>query len=287
MSRTVEQCNALIVNGLVTSYANAGMTIDPTAWSAANHMRLMCHTYAIAQSVGEQLQDVVLADMATIQAKSSAATPLWLQDKAFKFQYSATNPQALVNVNGVTQYATENAALRITKAAAVRTTITNNVEIKVAKNEPLEAFTSTELTAIQDYFNQVGAAGITYDLVSRNSDKLYIEADIYYQGLYSAVIQANVIAALDAYMLNLSKTRFGGDIQHTDLLVVIKGVTGVNDAVIHKASARYDSQALGAGVDLVLAGAEVNRKYTMYSGYIVQETTAGSTFADTLNFIAE
>lgn len=287
MSRTVEQCNALIVNGLVTSYSNEGITIDPTAWSKANHMRLMCYTYAIAQSVGEQLQDVVLADMQEVQAKSAAATPLWLQDKAFKFQYSATNPQTLVNVNGVTQYVTENAALRITKAAAVRTTIANHVLIKVAKNEPLEAFTPTELTAIQDYFNQVGAAGITYDLVSLASDKLYIDAEIFYQGLYSAVIEANVIAALDAYLINLSKTRFGGDIQHTDLLVVIKSVEGVNDAVINRVSARYNSQALFGGIDLVLAGAEVNRKYTMTSGYIVQETTAANTFADTLTFTAE
>lgn len=287
MSRTVEQCNAYIVNGLVASYANEGITIDPTAWSSTNHMRLLCYAYAIGQSLGEQLQDLVLADMQEVQAKSAAASPLWLQDKAFKFQYSGTNPQTLVNVGGVTQYAVENPALRITKAAAVRTTIANHVLIKVAKNEPLVAFAALELTAIQDYFNQVGAAGITYDLVSLDADKLYIEGEIFYQGLYSAVIQANVIAAIESYLLTLSQKRFGGDIQHTDLLVVIKSVEGVNDAVIERVAARQDSQALFGGIDLVLAGAEVNRKYTMASGYIVQETTAANTFADTLTFTAE
>nr|WP_298660775.1 hypothetical protein [uncultured Flavobacterium sp.] len=287
MARSVQECNAYIVDNLVTTFATEGVTIDPTLWSKANRMRMMCYSFAIAQSLGEQIQDINLEAMQTVLDKSAAASPLWLQDKAFKFQYSATNPQVLTVVNGVVQYPTENAALRIIKACAVNPTLANHVNIKVAKNAPLEALSSTELTAAQGYFDQIGAAGITYDLISLDPDQLYIKATIYYNSLYSAVIQSSVIDALDNYLLGLSVTRFGGDILLSDIAKVIKEVAGVNDVVFDRVAARYDSQTLLAGIDLVLAGTEQNRKYSMAAGYMIQETTSGSTFADTLTFIAE
>ncbi len=285
--RSVQECNAFIVNNLVTTFAAEGVTINPALWSKTNRIRLMCYSYAIAQSLGEQIQGITLADAQEVLDKSAAASALWLQDKAFKFQYSSTNPQVLTTINGVVQYPVINEALRIIKACAVNTTLANHVNIKVAKNAPLEALSNTELTAVQGYFNQIGAAGITYNVISLDPDQLYIKADIYFNSLYASVIQTAVIEALDNYLLGLSVDRFGGDILLSDITQVIKSVDGVNDVVFERVAARYDSQTLLGGIDLVLAGTEINRRYNMSAGYMIQETTSGSTFADLLTFIPE
>jgi hypothetical protein len=68
---------------------------------------------------------------------------------------------------------------------------------------------------------------------------------------------------------------------------MIRNIEGVNDVVLQNVAARYDSQAFGAGIDLVLNGDWQNRKYLTGAGYIIQEDTAGQTFADSLNFIPE
>jgi len=55
-------------------------------------LRNICYVYAIAQALFEQLNDLAIEQMNEIQSISAAATPLWIQNKMFKFQYSATNP---------------------------------------------------------------------------------------------------------------------------------------------------------------------------------------------------
>jgi hypothetical protein len=287
MARTVQECNNYIVTNLVTTFANAGITVNPSLWSQTNLLRLMCYIFAVAQSLAEQVYDVYINDIQTIQNNSTAASKRWLQDRAFRFQYSSVNPQYVAYLGGAIDYPVINKSLRITTACAIQSSVSNIVNIKVAKGSPLGAFSSLEKTAIQDYFNTIGTAGITYNLISLPSDKLYIKGDIYYKGVYSAVIQANVINAINSYLENLSKDRFGGDILLSDLKSMIRGIEGVSDISIERISCRTDSQVLFAGLDLVVGFDEVSRKYSMDSGYMIQETTALNTFADTLNFIPE
>jgi hypothetical protein len=289
MARTVQECYDYIVTNLVTTFAAEGVTINPALWSKTNNIRLMCYSVAVAQSLSEQLQDVNISKMQAIQLASSAANIQWLQTTILKFQYSATTPQVLTILAGIPQYTIENAALRIVTSCAIQVPVLTGVcNIKVAKGtSTLAALSAPELTSLQSYIDIIGCAGINYIVSSTTSDKLYIKADVYYKGDYQPVIQANVITAIDDYLLNLSKTRFGGDVLMSDLELLIKGVDGVNDVKFDRVSLRYDAQSLFAGINLTLAGTVVNRKYLMGSGYAIQETTVGSTFADTLNFIAE
>lgn len=289
MARTVQQCNDYIVTNLVATFAAEGITINPTLWSKTNVIRLMCYSAAIAQSLSEQLQDLNIEKMQDIQSKSSAPNALWLQDTIFKFQYSSTTPQNLTIIGGVGQYPIINDALRIITACAIQAPVVTGVcNIKVAKGATtLAALSAPELTALQSYIDILGSAGINYICSSTNSDKLYIKADIYYKGDYSLVIQSNVINAINSYLANLSRTRFGGDILMSDIELLIRSIDGVNDVKFDRVSLRYDSQALFAGIDLTLAGTLINRKYLMGAGYAIQETTVGATFSDTLNFIAE
>ena len=288
MARTVQECNTYIVSNLVTQFAAVGITITPTLWSTRNFLRLICYTFAIAQSLLEQLQDIAIAKMQVIQDASAAGSAKWIQDAAFKFQYSATTPQYLVTVSGVVQYPLINEALRIVTACSVSTNFANQVLVKVAKGtSTLTTLTTPELTALQSYILQKGTVGISYVVSSTAADKIRIEGTIYYQGIYSSVINTNVITALNTYLANLSKTNFGGDILVSDLETLIRQVEGVNDVIFERVSCRLDSAVVLTGVDLVLAGDWVLRKYTSGAGYLLEENTVGHTFTNTLTFIAE
>ena len=287
MARTVQECYEYITTNLTTQFAAVGITIDPNLWSKRNYMRLLCYTFAIAQSLFEQLADISIAKMQDIQNKSAAATKAWIQDKMFKFQYSATTPQNVAIVNGVPQYPQEIEEFKIITACSVTSTVTQTVNIKVAKGDPLAALAAGELTAAQDYINTIGTAGVTYVVQSSNPDRLYIKATIYYKGIYSAVIQQRVIDTLDAWMLNLSKTDFNGYVYVAELQKAIDNIEGVNDVFLEDVDARYSTQSFGGGISLVDAGDVLQRRYLTGAGYIIQEDTVSQTFADTLTFVAE
>lgn len=287
MARTVAQCNTLLVDSLVAQFAAVGITIDPTKWSTRNLMRLICYTIAIGQSTLEQLWDVAIASMTSVQQKAIAGSFAWLQDRIFRFQYSPTSPQLLVVTNGTADYATIDETLRIIDACAISSTIANTVNIKVATGSPLAALSTPQLNAVQSYVYNIGIAGITYNVTSANADRLYLEGTIYYDGSYSAIILNNVINGVTNYLNNLSKTRFGGDILMSDIEVYVKSIEGVNDVIFERVACRYASQSIFGGIDLVLYGDWINRKYTTYSGYLFPEDTTGYTITDKITFIAE
>ena len=287
MARTVQECNDYLVTQLVAQLGSIGITINPNTWSARNLLRAVCYTFAVAQSLSEQLQDIQIAKMQEILEKSASGSAKWLQDAVFRFQYSAATPQYLTNVGGVVEYPIVIPSLRIVTACSVTSNFANQVLVKVAKGTTLTTLTSPEVTALQAYVLLKGTAGISYVVSSTASDKIRIEGSIYYQGIYASVINTNVITALNTYLANLSKTNFGGDIKVSDLETLIRQIEGVNDVVFERVSCRLNSQTVLNGVDLVLAGDWVLRKYTSGAGYLVEETTASHTFTDTLTFIAE
>ena len=288
MARTVAQCNTYIVNNLVATFAAQGITINPTNWSQTNLLRLICYSFAIAQSLAEQLMDIYTANVQTIQNNSAAGSPQWIQDKVFKFQYSSTTPQNVVMTNGVPSYPVVNPALRIVTACAVSSGLPMFVSVKAAKGSTtLSALSASELSALQNYVTYIGNVGIVYTVTSQDPDRLYLEGEIYYNGSYSSVIATNVINALDEYLLNLSRERFGGDILVSDIEGVIKSVEGVNDVALEVIRPRYNSQAFGAGTTLKTGYDLIQRKYTSSAGYLIQEDTVGETFTDKLTFVPE
>lgn len=287
MARTVEQINQYIVDQLVANFASIGITIDPTKWSKRNMLRQICFTEATQTALLEQLMDVYQQTIENTAAKAPAASAKWVQDKMFKFQYSATDPQIIALVDTVPTYPTINEALRIITACSVTSDVSNETLIKVAKGNPFEALTSLEKSAAQGYINTIGIAGINYVIVSLNSDKIYIDADIYYQGQYASVIQANVIVAIKNWFVQLATDQFNGAVEMSDLEGTIRNVTGVNDVVLKNVRGRADADPFSAGIDLILNTAVIQRKWATIAGYVGEETTTGNTFTDTLNFIAE
>lgn len=287
MARSTDQINNHIISVLVSSFATIGVTIDTSKWSKRNIMRLFCYTFAVCTGYIEQLMDALKLSLETTASQSAAASSLWIQAQMFAFQFSSTDPQILQLVNTVPVYPVVDPTLRIITACSVTSTTPNEVVIKIAKGNPFIALTSTELAATQGYINQIGTAGINYTVQSLDSDKLYVNADIYYKGQYASVISDNVIAALNLFMQNLSITNFNGALKMTDLESVIRNVEGVNDVVLLNVRGRDDVSLYTAGIDLVLNKQTVQRLWSTVAGYVSQENTSGKTFTDSLNFIAE
>ncbi len=291
MARKVDEINSYIVTTLVANFATVGITIDPTTWSKRNMLRLICFTMATCQALLEQLQDLFQQTIEDTAAKAPAASPLWIQKKMFEFQYSATDPQIVALIDTVPQYPTVDPALRIITGCLVVSSVSNEEQIKVAKGTPFAPLSSPEISAAQSYITTIGIGGINYVVISLDSDKMFVEADIYYQGQYAAVIQANVIAEIEAWFLKLAtsslKYNIDGSAEMSDLQGTIRGVTGVNDVVLKNVRGRADTDAFAAGIDLILNTQVIQRKWQTIAGYIGQETDTGHTFADSLNFIAE
>ena len=287
MARSVDEINAYIKAQLVTNFAAIGITIDPATWSKRNMLRAICFTVATCQALLEQLQDLFQQTIEDIAAKAPAASAPWVQDKMFKFQYSATDPQIIALVDTVPIYPVVDPLLRIITACSVTSSVANETSVKVAKGNPFVALSAPEKSAAQGYINIIGVAGINYVVVSLESDKMYIDADIYYQGQYASVIQANVIAAIEAWFVDRATNNFNGAVEMADLEQVINSVNGVNDVVLNNVRGRADADLFSSGIDFILGTQVIQRKWSTVAGYIGQEDTATKTFADTLNFIAE
>jgi hypothetical protein len=287
MARTVSEIQTQIETALVSNFADAGITIDPTKWSKRNILHLLCFIFAVCAGYMEQLMDVLKLSLETTASQSAAASPNWIQLQMFNFQYSDVSPQILQLIHTIPQYPIIDASLRIITACSVNSTSPNEVTIKIAKGNPFEKLNSTEIDAAQGYINLLGTAGIQYIIQSLDSDKIYINADIYYQGQYATVIKANVIAALNNFLQNLSITNFDGSVKMVDLENIIRNVAGVNDVVLLNVRGREDTALFAAGIDLIKNKTILSRKWNTIAGYVSAEDTINYTFADTLNFIAE
>ena len=280
MARTIDEIQASMITDVQSDSTLSGLT----STSKRAIWRLWTYVFAVAVNLLEQLMDVFKANNELIVSLAPPQTTAWLSDKIFKFQYDATNPQVLQLINLVPQYPVVDATKNIVTRVSVKTNLAGQVFIKVAKGNPPQALSTPELNALTSYTNEIGVTGLYYTLTSTNSDKLMVAAQVYYNGSYSAVIQANVIAGINAFLAALP---FDGSMQLSDLEAAIRNVEGVNDLILNNVVARQDSVLLSNGTYLIQSNQYISRKWNTVSGYIVPETTTSFTLADTLTFIPE
>jgi hypothetical protein len=264
----------------------ADSVLSPLLTSTSKRAVYRLFTYVVAVGINalEQLMDIFTADVEAVAAAAAPATPAWLQDQIFKFQYSATTPQVVQLINFAPAYPVIDETLQIITRCSVTTNLSNSVIIKVATGEPPAALSSPQLSALQSYVTQIGVAGVVYNVISQASDKLYVQANVYYQGQYSAVIKADVIAAIENF---LAAIPFNGQVKITDLEDAITAVEGVTDVVLVNVRARANGTAFASGSYLVQNQQTISRLWGTVAGYMVGETTTGNTLNDSLTFIAE
>jgi hypothetical protein len=278
MARTIEQIQASIIADIQATPELSGLSGSNRAiW------RLFSYVVAVAILLLEQIIDVFKSETETKIASAIPNTSNWLTSKVFQFQYSATNPQIVQLENLIASYPVVDSSLQIISRCSVVTTLSNKVLIKVAKQEPPIALTSGELSALQGYVNTIGVAGVTYNCISQDADRVYINADIFYEGQYSATIQGTVINAINTFLASLP---FNGQLKISDLELAIRNTTGVNDILINDIKVRGNSVTFANGTYLIQNKTTISRLFPTISGYVVEEDTTGQTFADSLNFIS-
>jgi hypothetical protein len=280
MARSINEIQASIIANVQAQpeLAAANSTSKRAIW------RLWTFVVAVAINFLEQLMDIFQGEVEATVALSAPQTAQWVQDRVFRFQYDATNPQIVQLINLVPEYPVVDPDLRIVTRCSVRSTVSNQVQVKVAKGEPPAALAALELSALQSYIDIIGVAGVEYLVTSTASDKIFIDADIYYNGQFSAVVQTNVIASITNFLASIP---FDGSVKMLDLEIAIRNTEGVNDVVFNNVRARKDADPLASATYLIQANELIARLWPTISGYIVGETTAGNTLADTLTFIPE
>lgn len=279
MARTVAQIKQSMLDA-----KNADPTLSTlTSTSQTAKWNLYYFIVASCIAIFEQLQDIFKTELETIASTAAPSTPQWTRNKVLKFQ---TGDVAELNTTTyVIEYPTINTANQILTRCAVITAPNRTVLIKVAKGNPPTPVSVGELAELQSYVETFNPAGIAFTLINDNSDKMEVAATIYYNGQYSAVISTNVVAALNSYMANLP---FNGVISTQAVVDAMQAVEGVISVSLTRILVRKHSVAYGAGVTLYNLATGVDAvQYQTIAGYVVEETTATHTFADTLSYIVQ
>jgi hypothetical protein len=291
MARSITTIHQEIISNLVSAAASVGITLVPAEWSAYDYRMLLTFVAAVAIGTLEQLWDAYQVLINGVVASAAPSTAPWWKKMMLAFQFDATTPQILQfdTVNIAPYYVTVDAAKRVIAYCSVTPGTFGTTTLKLAAQvsgfpADLEVAYPGALAAANSYAKLLNVNGITVNAVTGASDKIYIDATIYYQGGYSAIITATVIAGIQAY---LAAIPFDGVVLLSNLEVAIKAIPGVNDVVFANVQARPDATAYGAGSNLVIGGTEIARKYATFAGYIVAETTATHTLIDSLTFVAE
>ena len=279
MARTVAQIKQTMIDAKNAESALSGLT------STSQTAKWNLYFFIVASCIAlfEQLQDLFKQDLEAIAASAAPSTPQWTRNKVMKFQ---TGDIAELNTDTfVIEYPTINTANQIITRCAVVTAPNRTVLIKVAKSDPPVPLSVGEESELDAYIETWNPAGIVYVIVNEDSDKLEVDADIYYNGQFTGVIQANVEAALEAYMANLP---FNGVVSNQSIVDAIQAVDGVVNVSLNKVLIRKDTDAYGAGTTLYNLSMGVDSvQYQTFSGYVEEETTSSHTFADTLNYIVQ
>lgn len=280
MSRNIKQIQDSIINekALHLELNTLNSPSQTSIW------RVWTYITAVAIYLHETLWDKFKIELEAIVANAPIGTVEWVQQKSLDFQYDSINPQIVQLVNFVPAYNPIDATKLLITRASVKTLPNKIVSVKVAKSEPPVPLTSIELSSFKGYLDEISFAGVAYNAISLDSDKIYIDADIYYNGQYSTVISTSVIAAINTY---LSKLPFDGIIRISALEDAIQGVAGVTDVVFNNVALRANATAFGSKTYLVQSNATIFNKYGLVSGYVIPETTALNTLTDTLTFITE
>jgi hypothetical protein len=276
MARTISQIKQQILTEKAT-YSELNVLNNPSTTSLFN---LWAYITAVCISVLENLQDVFITEVETIVNRGVVGSKAWLDYQIRRFQY--TNILILDTVTFLYKYANSDVSKEIISRVSISDGINKEIIIKVAKSEPPTPLTTDEKDALNSYLKQIVTAGVSTNLISTDSDKVILTAQIYYDGQYSSVIKDNVIIGIKNYLLNLP---FDTQIRVSSIQDSIQNVLGVKDVIINYLEVRADAQAMGTGAKLVVNNQVLNRQISLYSGYAVEETTALNGFIDTLIFL--
>lgn len=291
MSRTTEE----IIVTMDNDQASQPDLADLNSSSSTAIYTLWKSVIAFCINYLEQLWDAKQDDIETSLTYGAPQSLLWLRSKAFEFQYGDTISMS-TDITDPYYLVPKYATIDTTKQIITRCVVSQSAGVAyvhVAKNTPPEKLTGGEVSAIEEYYTAAGdgtnqaigiaAAGQVVTIKTFDPDLLFLEATIYYAGAFAATIQADCIAAIEAYISNLGTTP---TFRTTDLVNALKEVDGFVDINFVNLSARDAATAWLSGTDLIAAGVISDYKFETTAGYMIGETTATFTFSDKITFTA-
>ena len=289
MARTTQE----IIDTMDEEQANQPSLSTLNSPSKTAIYTLWKYIVAQAQNLFEQLTDAKKTEISDIFAYGQVPSSAWIRSKAFEFQYDSTTPQTMILPdNLVPRYETIDASKRIITRAFSRSSA-GATTLLVAKNEPPEKLSVSELASIRAYYLNTGdgtnqAVGIGYGgqsiaVGSHDPDLLFMEAEIEYNGQYAATIEADTILAIENFISNVGPSPV---LKVVELVDALQSVAGFSDIFINNLSCIDAATAWGSGTDLILADTMLLSEYTIDAGYMIGETTVGETLADKLTFTA-
>lgn len=246
--------------------------------------RLWGWVFAACINLFEQILDIFKSDIEARIVRAGVGSIPWLRDQILVFQVDDDVQYS----EGVIAYQTTDTTKQIITRCSVTQDGNRVVKAKVAKSEPPEPLDSDEQTQLIYYLDQIRFAGTQINLISQDPDLLYVEAEIQYQGQFAGNIEPLVITALEAYCAGLSTIdNFNGQVEVNaveDSLQAVSGVVRVK--LIEVATRAYNQAFADRSIIYSLSGGINLLKIETVSGYIVQETDSGHTFADSITYTA-
>ena len=307
MARTLQQIQINLISKLVAYAASIGITINPNDWifvpgniSETDYKLLLLNTVASGSAIEEQENDLFNTQQETLIASAAPQTGLWFQFQMLMFQFNATTPQVpqIQPSSGVAPLSViwnpVNPTYRVIAFCSVPQKQSGGTcKIKVAAISNglpvnLDSIYPGALAAAFSFTNLIAAPGISYVVTSGNSDWLFLQLDVFYNGVYSAVIFASVQLAITTFLNNIS---FDGIFKLSALEEAILAVSGVEDMDFVNVWARPDIAYTGSSATtwgtgyqqkLVNASTENNKSYSTSAGYIAIEngTSTGGSIAN-------
>ena len=286
MARTLAEIELSIKQQVKASSSLSSFKLVEDGGSKFSAFNTFITIMAGAIKTFEEIHDAFKADIQDLANAAIAGNTQWLQAKILEFQ---NGDAVTIDANYVPGYAT----IDLTKQIITRCAVVdgNPIEIKVAKGDvgSLAPLSAGELTALQDYYygtstsEGIGFAGIYAQFTSLLPDRMYIEADVYYQGQYgSATTKAAVIAAIDNYFETFQASNFNGVVRMEEVRDAIQSVPGVTRIDIQDVRVRDQATPFAAGRVLDVQGI-----YNTIAGYLISEDDPGNTLNDTITMNEE
>lgn len=286
MARTLSTITSSIKTEIRTYPSLNGFLFPEEGGSSVSVFNTFIAVMAIIVLTYEHIHDAFKADIQALADKAISGNTAWLQSKILAFQYGDV---VSIGEDFVPKYDLIDTSKQIITRAAVLDG--DPVVIKVAKGNvgALTPLAAGELTALQDYYfgtstsEGIGFAGAFAQFVSLLPDRMYIDADIYYQGQYGeAEMKTAVMEAIDGYFATFQDENFNGVVRMERVRDIIQAVDGVTRIVINDVRTRAEAIAFASAVTLDVQGA-----YQTISGYLISEDDTGNTLNDTITMVVE
>lgn len=171
-------------------------------------------------NIFEQLFDVFKSEVNKIVEENRVGKTSWYARKVKEFQLGdIVNENAEYNILDVTKQI-------ITRVSVREIEVDNRKRllIKVAKEEPPEKLSTTELPQFKQYVEKFKFAGVWIDYISQNADEISTNLTVYYKDLDEATVKINVELKINEFLNSID---FDGVFTKSKFIPFVESAIGV------------------------------------------------------------